>query len=159
MAETLAAADRARRRHPRHRNVGVRRTAAPRAPRILEASARHPLVDRRAGQGGIRGAASRRIVEARHDGRRRREGRHHGNAGREGLRQGTKHAHVRRDRVIFTGLLDAPEICQWLQASDVYTLVSRVEGLPVSLIEAMAVDTLVAKDRLKFIELINESWV
>jgi glycosyltransferase involved in cell wall biosynthesis len=43
------------------------------------------------------------------------------------------------DRVIFTGMLDTPQICQWLQASDVFTLVSRVEGLPVSLIEAMAV--------------------
>ena len=42
------------------------------------------------------------------------------------------------DQVIFTGMLDAPEISRWLQASDVYTLVSRVEGLPVSLIEAMA---------------------
>jgi glycosyltransferase involved in cell wall biosynthesis len=42
------------------------------------------------------------------------------------------------DRIIFPGAQPSAEVCQWLQASDVFTLVSRREGLPVSLIEAMA---------------------
>lgn len=41
-------------------------------------------------------------------------------------------------KVIFAGMCDAPVISKWLQASDVFTLVSAVEGLPVSLIEAMS---------------------
>jgi glycosyltransferase involved in cell wall biosynthesis len=44
-----------------------------------------------------------------------------------------------RDRVTFAGMQKPEEICRWLQASDVFTLVSRREGLPVSLIEAMAI--------------------
>lgn len=42
------------------------------------------------------------------------------------------------EKVIFAGMCDAPKISRWLQASDVFTLVSAVEGLPVSLIEAMS---------------------
>lgn len=42
------------------------------------------------------------------------------------------------DRIVFPGAQPSSEVCQWLQASDVFTLVSRREGLPVSLIEAMA---------------------
>jgi glycosyltransferase involved in cell wall biosynthesis len=44
-----------------------------------------------------------------------------------------------RARVTFAGSLPAPDVLRWLQAADVFTLVSSVEGLPVSLIEAMAV--------------------
>jgi glycosyltransferase involved in cell wall biosynthesis len=44
-----------------------------------------------------------------------------------------------RSRVHFAGMQKPAEICHWLQASDIFTLVSRREGLPVSLIEAMAV--------------------
>ena len=44
-----------------------------------------------------------------------------------------------RDRVVFPGMQNPDQICHWLQASDIYTLVSRREGLPVSLIEAMSV--------------------
>lgn len=42
------------------------------------------------------------------------------------------------EKVIFAGMCDAAAISRWLQASDVFTLVSAVEGLPVSLIEAMS---------------------
>jgi glycosyltransferase involved in cell wall biosynthesis len=42
-------------------------------------------------------------------------------------------------RVTFTGSLDPDETRYWLQASDIFTLISAREGLPVSLIEAMAV--------------------
>ena len=44
-----------------------------------------------------------------------------------------------RDRVTFAGMQKPEEICRWLQASDIFSLVSRREGLPVSLIEAMAI--------------------
>jgi glycosyltransferase involved in cell wall biosynthesis len=44
-----------------------------------------------------------------------------------------------RDRITFAGMQKPEEICRWLQASDIFALVSRREGLPVSLIEAMAV--------------------
>jgi glycosyltransferase involved in cell wall biosynthesis len=40
--------------------------------------------------------------------------------------------------LIFAGRLDAGGVLKWLQASDVFTLVSAVEGLPCSLIEAMS---------------------
>jgi glycosyltransferase involved in cell wall biosynthesis len=42
------------------------------------------------------------------------------------------------DRVTFTGMQNTEQISYWLQLSDVFTLVSSREGLPVSLIEAMA---------------------
>jgi glycosyltransferase involved in cell wall biosynthesis len=42
-------------------------------------------------------------------------------------------------RVTFAGMQNPDEIRYWLQASDVFTLVSHREGLPVSLIEAMSV--------------------
>jgi glycosyltransferase involved in cell wall biosynthesis len=41
-------------------------------------------------------------------------------------------------RVTFAGSVDPNETRFWLQASDIFTLVSAREGLPVSLIEAMA---------------------
>jgi glycosyltransferase involved in cell wall biosynthesis len=41
--------------------------------------------------------------------------------------------------VLFPGPVDSLQVPQWLQASDVFTLVSSLEGLPCSLIEAMAV--------------------
>jgi glycosyltransferase involved in cell wall biosynthesis len=40
--------------------------------------------------------------------------------------------------VIFTGRLDSSGVLQWLQAADTCALVSEVEGLPCSLIEAMS---------------------
>jgi glycosyltransferase involved in cell wall biosynthesis len=42
-------------------------------------------------------------------------------------------------RVLFAGMRPPDEIRRWLQAADVFLLVSRREGLPVSLIEAMAI--------------------
>jgi glycosyltransferase involved in cell wall biosynthesis len=42
------------------------------------------------------------------------------------------------NRVAFAGMKKPDEIRRWLQAADVFLLVSRREGLPVSLIEAMA---------------------
>jgi len=44
-----------------------------------------------------------------------------------------------RQQVAFPGPLPASEVLRWLQAADIFALVSSVEGLPVSLIEAMAV--------------------
>jgi glycosyltransferase involved in cell wall biosynthesis len=41
-------------------------------------------------------------------------------------------------RVRFTGMLDSAGVRKWLQASDVYALVSSLEGLPCALIEAMS---------------------
>jgi len=41
-------------------------------------------------------------------------------------------------RVRFTGRLAIPEVCQWLQVSDVFALVSSNEGFPCSLSEAMS---------------------
>jgi hypothetical protein len=46
-----------------------------------------------------------------------------------------------------------------IKARQRYLITIRTDPSLKTLIEAMAVDTLVAKDRLKFIELINESWV
>lgn len=43
-----------------------------------------------------------------------------------------------RDNVIFAGRVDSAGVLRWLQASDVFTLISAVEGLPCSLIEAMS---------------------
>jgi len=40
--------------------------------------------------------------------------------------------------VIMTGRLDADGVLKWLQASDIFTLVSAVEGLPLVVIEAMS---------------------
>jgi glycosyltransferase involved in cell wall biosynthesis len=40
--------------------------------------------------------------------------------------------------VIFTGRLDSAGVLKWLQAGDVFTLISAIEGLPCSLIEAMS---------------------
>jgi glycosyltransferase involved in cell wall biosynthesis len=42
-------------------------------------------------------------------------------------------------RVIFTGMLDPGQARRWLQASNVFALVSSLEGFPVALAEAMAV--------------------
>jgi len=41
--------------------------------------------------------------------------------------------------VILTGRLPVEGVLKWLQAGDIFTLVSELEGLPCSLIEAMAV--------------------
>ncbi len=41
-------------------------------------------------------------------------------------------------RVRFAGAQPSPTVRAWMQASDVFTLVSSLEGLPVSLIEAMS---------------------
>jgi glycosyltransferase involved in cell wall biosynthesis len=40
--------------------------------------------------------------------------------------------------VIFTGRLNGDGVLKWLQAGDVFTLISAIEGLPCSLIEAMS---------------------
>ncbi len=40
--------------------------------------------------------------------------------------------------VIFTGRLDSKGVLAWLQAGDVFTLISAVEGLPCSVLEAMS---------------------
>ena len=40
--------------------------------------------------------------------------------------------------VIFTGRLDSTGVLKWLHAGDVFTLISAIEGLPCSLIEAMS---------------------
>jgi glycosyltransferase involved in cell wall biosynthesis len=42
------------------------------------------------------------------------------------------------DRVRFTGRLAIPEVCEWLQAANVFALVSSNEGFPCSLTEAMS---------------------
>jgi glycosyltransferase involved in cell wall biosynthesis len=42
------------------------------------------------------------------------------------------------ERVRFTGRLATPEVCEWLQAADVFALVSSNEGFPCSLSEAMS---------------------
>jgi glycosyltransferase involved in cell wall biosynthesis len=42
------------------------------------------------------------------------------------------------NNVRFTGRLDAKGLLKWLQAGDVYTLISAIEGLPCSVIEAMS---------------------
>lgn len=41
--------------------------------------------------------------------------------------------------VTLTGRLDTSGVLKWLQVADVFTMVSEIEGLPCSLIEAMAV--------------------
>ena len=43
------------------------------------------------------------------------------------------------DAVRFTGMVPVREVPKWLQAADIFTLVSSLEGLPCSLIEAMSV--------------------
>lgn len=43
-----------------------------------------------------------------------------------------------KGNVIFTGRLDTDGVIGWLRAGDVFTLISAVEGLPCSLIEAMS---------------------
>ncbi len=40
--------------------------------------------------------------------------------------------------VIFTGRLNSDGVLNWLQAGDVFSLISAIEGLPCSLIEAMS---------------------
>lgn len=40
--------------------------------------------------------------------------------------------------IIFVGRLDSDGVLKWLQAGDVFTLISAIEGLPCSLIEAMS---------------------
>ena len=42
------------------------------------------------------------------------------------------------NNVIFTGRLDSKGVLAWLQAGDVFTLISAVEGLPCSVLEAMS---------------------
>jgi glycosyltransferase involved in cell wall biosynthesis len=41
-------------------------------------------------------------------------------------------------RIRFTGRLGISEVCRWLQAADVFALVSSLEGFPCSLTEAMS---------------------
>ncbi len=41
-------------------------------------------------------------------------------------------------RIRFTGAVPSAAVHEWVQIADVFTLVSSLEGLPVSLIEAMA---------------------
>ena len=41
-------------------------------------------------------------------------------------------------RVLFTGAQPVEQVRKWMQGSDVFALVSEVEGLPCSLIEAMS---------------------
>jgi glycosyltransferase involved in cell wall biosynthesis len=41
--------------------------------------------------------------------------------------------------VRFTGRIPANDVCTWLQASDIFVLVSNAEGFPCSLAEAMSV--------------------
>jgi glycosyltransferase involved in cell wall biosynthesis len=43
------------------------------------------------------------------------------------------------NRVVFAGMQNPDSICHWLQAADIFNLVSRREGLPMSLIEAMSI--------------------
>jgi glycosyltransferase involved in cell wall biosynthesis len=43
-----------------------------------------------------------------------------------------------QNSVIFTGRMDADGVLKWLQIGDVFTLISAIEGLPCSLIEAMS---------------------
>lgn len=52
--------------------------------------------------------------------------------------EGNLAAEIARNQVEFTGRLRAEEIHQRLAASDVFILVSEFEGLPLSLLEAMA---------------------
>jgi glycosyltransferase involved in cell wall biosynthesis len=42
------------------------------------------------------------------------------------------------ERVRFTGAVPSSDVHEWVQIADVFALVSSLEGLPVSLIEAMA---------------------
>jgi glycosyltransferase involved in cell wall biosynthesis len=42
------------------------------------------------------------------------------------------------NNVIFAGRLDSKGVLRWLQAGDVFTLISAVEGLPCSVLEAMS---------------------
>lgn len=42
------------------------------------------------------------------------------------------------NNILFTGRLNAAGVLKWLQAGDLFTLISAIEGLPCSLIEAMA---------------------
>jgi glycosyltransferase involved in cell wall biosynthesis len=42
------------------------------------------------------------------------------------------------EKVRFTGLVGVASVLKWLQASDVFALVSSLEGFPCSLIEAMS---------------------
>jgi glycosyltransferase involved in cell wall biosynthesis len=42
------------------------------------------------------------------------------------------------ENVVFTGRLPTDGVLKWLQAGDVFTLISAIEGLPCSLIEAMS---------------------
>jgi glycosyltransferase involved in cell wall biosynthesis len=43
-----------------------------------------------------------------------------------------------QNNVIFTGRLDSKGVLKWLQAADVFTLISAIEGLPCCVLEAMA---------------------
>src|SRR5439155_379505 len=42
------------------------------------------------------------------------------------------------ENVVFTGRLDTNGVLKWLQAGDVFTLISAIEGLPCSVLEAMS---------------------
>jgi glycosyltransferase involved in cell wall biosynthesis len=42
------------------------------------------------------------------------------------------------NNVVFTGRLDGDGVLKWLQVSDVFALVSQIEGLPLVVIEAMS---------------------
>ena len=56
---------------------------------------------------------------------------------RQDIIQLVKDTHL-EDNVIFTGRLPATGVLQWLQAGDMFTLVSELEGLPCAMIEAMS---------------------
>jgi len=56
---------------------------------------------------------------------------------REDIHQLTRDLGIEKN-VVFTGRLPMSGVLEWMQLSDLTTLVSEVEGLPCSLIEAMA---------------------
>jgi glycosyltransferase involved in cell wall biosynthesis len=60
----------------------------------------------------------------------------------DGPLRGELEARVRagnsRSQITFTGALSGDAVCQWMQAADLFALVSEFEGLPCSLIEAMS---------------------
>lgn len=58
---------------------------------------------------------------------------------RKGLEDQARALGLPADRVRFVGLVKPAEVPAWLQASDIYTLVSYNEGFPCALVEAMSV--------------------
>ena len=57
---------------------------------------------------------------------------------RPALEEAARQLHL-GDRVRFVGMVPVADVPKWLQAADLFALVSSLEGLPCSLIEAMAV--------------------